>query len=84
VSYYAGLDVSLEETSICIVDDAGRVVREARVASEPETLVAFFGARGIAQIMHRSSPECAAQLIRRSSPRGAAAPNAGATPASSC
>jgi transposase len=47
VSYYAGLDVSLEETTICIVDDVGRVVREARVASEPETLVAFFGACGM-------------------------------------
>jgi transposase len=47
VSYYAGLDVSLEETAICIVDDAGRVMREARVASEPEALVAFFGACGM-------------------------------------
>jgi len=41
------LDVSLEETAICIVDDAGRIVREARAASEPETLAAFFGACGM-------------------------------------
>jgi transposase len=41
VSYFAGLDVSLEETAICIVDDAGKIVREARAASEPEALVAF-------------------------------------------
>jgi transposase len=41
------LDVSLEETALCIVDDAGRIIREARVASEPETLVAFFGACGM-------------------------------------
>jgi transposase len=37
----------LEETAICIVDDAGGIVREARAASEPEALVAFFGACGI-------------------------------------
>jgi len=46
VGYFAGLDVSLEETAICIVDDAGRIVRESRVASEPEALVAFFKACG--------------------------------------
>ena len=39
---FAGLDVSLEETAICIVDDEGRIVREAREASEPDALVAFF------------------------------------------
>jgi hypothetical protein len=33
----------LEETAVCIVDDVGNIVREARVASEPEALVAFFG-----------------------------------------
>jgi predicted NBD/HSP70 family sugar kinase len=42
VGYFAGLDVSLEETTICIVDNAGKIVREARAASEPEALVAFF------------------------------------------
>jgi transposase len=41
------LDVSLEETAICIVDDAGMIVREARAASEPELLVAFFEACGM-------------------------------------
>jgi transposase len=47
VGYFAGLDVSLEETAICIVDDTGRIVREARVASEPEALVAYFRACGL-------------------------------------
>jgi transposase len=46
VGYFAGLDVSLEETAICIVDDTGRIVREARAASEPDALVAFFEASG--------------------------------------
>ena len=47
MGYFAGLDVSLEETAICIVDDAGLIVREARTASEPDTLVAFFDALGM-------------------------------------
>jgi len=33
------LDVSVKETSICIVDDTGRIVREVKVASEPEALL---------------------------------------------
>ena len=37
---FAGLDVSVKETSICIVDDAGKIVREVKVASEPEALLA--------------------------------------------
>jgi transposase len=48
VGYFAGLDVSLEETAICIVDDAGLIVREARAVSEPEALVAFFRTAGMA------------------------------------
>ena len=48
MGYFAGLDVSLEETAVCVVDGTGRIVREARVASEPEALVAFFGACGLA------------------------------------
>jgi transposase len=39
MDYFAGLDVSVKETSVCIVDDAGRIVREVKVASEPEALV---------------------------------------------
>ena len=38
--HFAGLDVSVKETSICIVDDAGKIVREVKVASEPEALLA--------------------------------------------
>ena len=36
MDHFAGLDVSVKETSICIVDDAGKIVREVKVASEPE------------------------------------------------
>jgi transposase len=38
MDYYAGLDVSLEETAICVVDGTGRIVKEARAASEPAAL----------------------------------------------
>jgi len=39
MEHFAGLDVSVNETSICIVDDSGRIVREAKVASEPHALL---------------------------------------------
>jgi hypothetical protein len=39
MDHFAGLDVSVKETSVCIVDDTGRIVREVKVASEPETLL---------------------------------------------
>src|SRR5215216_6590208 len=41
MDYYAGIDVSLEFSSICILDAAGHIVREAKVASEPYALVTF-------------------------------------------
>ena len=40
MEHFAGLDVSVNETSVCIVDDAGRIVREVKVASEPDALLA--------------------------------------------
>ena len=39
MEHFAGLDVSVKETSVCIVDDAGKIVREVKVASEPEALL---------------------------------------------
>ncbi|MDQ2764836.1 MAG: IS110 family transposase [Pseudomonadota bacterium] len=41
MDHYAGIDVSLESSSLCVVDATGRVVREAKVASEPEALTAW-------------------------------------------
>ena len=41
MDYYAGIDVSLELSSVCILDGSGQIVREAKVASEPEALVTF-------------------------------------------
>ena len=39
MEHFAGLDVSVKETSICIVDDTGKIVREVKVASEPDALL---------------------------------------------
>lgn len=36
---FAGLDVSLNETSICIIDRDGKIIREAKADSEPEALI---------------------------------------------
>ena len=47
MEHYAGIDVSLERSSVCVVDATGRVVREAKVASEPEALVRLFGELGL-------------------------------------
>ena len=41
MDHFAGLDVSVKETSVCIVDDTGKIVREVKVASEPEALLAL-------------------------------------------
>jgi len=46
MEYFAGLDVSLEETAICVVDGEDRVAGEARVASEPSAIAEWFEARG--------------------------------------
>jgi transposase len=40
MDHFAGLDVSVKETSVCIVDATGKIVREVKVASEPEALLA--------------------------------------------
>src|ERR1700756_3406488 len=46
MEHYAGIDVSLELSSVCVVDAQGKIVREAKVASEPEALLAFFASLG--------------------------------------
>src|SRR3954451_7092058 len=38
MEHYAGLDVSVKETSVCIVDRAGKVIREVKIATEPEAI----------------------------------------------
>ncbi len=58
MDYYAGLDVSLEEASVCVVDGDGAVVHEAKVATEveaiAETLRRF--ARSLARVALEAGP----------------------------
>jgi transposase len=44
MDYYAGIDVSWEYASVCVVDASGKIICEDKVASEPEALIAWFGA----------------------------------------
>src|SRR5256886_16797554 len=48
MDYYAGIDVSLKDSSVCVLDAKGKVIREAKVASEPEALIAWFAQLGLA------------------------------------
>jgi transposase len=47
MDHYVGIDVSLESSSLCVVDATGRVVREAKVISEPEVLTAWLRNLGL-------------------------------------
>ncbi len=46
MEYYVGLDVSLKETSVCVVDGQGKIVREVKTASEPEALCRLIAGMG--------------------------------------
>jgi transposase len=48
MDHYAGIDVSLECSSVCIVDAGGKIIREAKVGSEPAALIEYFGSLGFA------------------------------------
>jgi hypothetical protein len=58
MEHHAGIDVSLELSSVCVVDATGRTVREAKVASEPGALIAWFRGldrkRGVAALLVRA------------------------------
>ena len=47
MKHSVGLDVSVKETAICIVDQVGKVVRETKVATEPEAIIALLNSAGL-------------------------------------
>jgi hypothetical protein len=80
MKHYAGLDISVKETSICIVDETGQVRHEVKVASYPEIWYGFceippgswnaFGARSpVAVAVQRASGSGAAGGVHRDTPR---------------
>jgi transposase len=48
MEHYAGIDVSLEHSSVCVVDASGKIVREGTVSSEPAALIEYFRSLGFA------------------------------------
>src|SRR5438132_10066293 len=48
MQHYVGLDVSVKETSVCIVDKAGKVIREVKVATKPMAILAVLTEEGLA------------------------------------
>ena len=46
MEHYAGIDVSLEYSSVCVVDGSGKIVREVKVKSEPAALIGWLGSLG--------------------------------------
>ncbi len=47
MEHHVGIDVSLQLSSLCVLDAAGKVVREAKIASEPEAMFAFLRKLGL-------------------------------------
>src|ERR1035437_6834242 len=51
MDHYAGIDVSLELSSVCVVDAKGKIIKEAKISSEPGALVIFL--RGLGMVVER-------------------------------
>jgi transposase len=46
ISHYAGLDVSLDQTSLCIVDGAGQITVEVKLHTDPDAIADYFRRTG--------------------------------------
>ena len=65
MDHLAGLDVSVKETSVCIVDDTGKIIREVKVASEPEASLAVLKNPGLHSRLDRAIPQTCSTSIPR-------------------
>ncbi len=56
MNYYAGLDVSLKEISICVIDGNGTTIAHAVSPADPEGVAGWFRTRALSPelIMHES------------------------------
>ena len=65
MDHFAGLNVSVKETSVCIVDNSGKIVREAKVASEPEALLSVLKnpAYRFKRIGLEAGPQASANIV---------------------
>src|SRR6476646_9022394 len=73
MEYYVGLDVSLKQTSICVVDQAGSVVREGVVDSDPEAISGYGEVKGAG----RGTCRPVSYLIARQTPPRPTSPGRG-------
>ena len=48
MQHYVGLDLSVKETSVCIIDKAGKVIREVKVATKPVPILAVLTEEALA------------------------------------
>ncbi|MGI9409987.1 MAG: IS110 family transposase [Hyphomicrobiaceae bacterium] len=55
---YVGLDVSLQQTAVCVIDQTGKIIREAVIPSDPDAIAAFVksNAKNVARIGLESGP----------------------------
>jgi transposase len=47
MAHFVGLDVSVKETSVCVVDDAGKVILEQKIPTEPADIIALLTSLGV-------------------------------------
>src|SRR6516164_6552231 len=45
--HFVGLDVSVKTTSVCVVDDAGKVILEQKVPTDPADIIAILSSLGV-------------------------------------
>ena len=57
MEYYVGLDVSLKQTSICVVDQTGPVVREGVVDLDPKAISVYVRSKAPMQDASASRPD---------------------------